>query len=125
MRARDRTRPFQGNNSFTFFHGVNVIDGEILQGFNSAGGPADLNTFRLVRVSQPEVDPHIILREEAASAADFIHLRHRPGNGLYPRSDSLTVRLAEQLQSEPMVLVAAVIAKKVRHAGASGGSMWP
>ena len=72
------------DNAFAFFHEDQLIGFDIFQGIYLATGPADFQQLHFVRFAQTKVDPQIILREVAATAADLVNLlmRFRLARGL-------------------------------------------
>src|SRR5579884_393448 len=59
---------------------------------NAAGGPANGQLIHLRGSPQSEMEPEVILRQIAPSAADFIHLHRGSASNLQPRANSVAVR---------------------------------
>src|SRR5262249_15605497 len=79
---------------------------------DSSGGPADHQGIDLRFAAQPEVQPRIARRFEAAVAANFRLLRQRAGLQLHARAEAIPVRFASnQLHFNP-VTTGSLVAKQ-------------
>jgi len=79
------------------------------------GGPFHFDEIDSLRFAEAEVKAEVALRHDAGAAMDFVHLHMLPGHHADASADSGAIALgAEQLDLDPVLLVAAVIAKKRR-----------
>ena len=68
------------------------------------------------RFSNAEMKSQIPLRHDARSAVDFIHLRMISREHAHPRSNRRAIAFGpDELELDPVLLVATVIAQKRRH----------
>lgn len=59
------------DDSFSLSHSDYLICLNVFYRFNGAAGPADLETVRALRVSQPEVDAKVVLPQIARACLDI------------------------------------------------------
>src|SRR5215471_4966010 len=100
---------------FPLLQNNNPVGLDIFKHFVPAAGPGYFNPLNSRGVAEPEVQPQIVLRHVAASAADFIHLPGARRYYRYPRADSIAVRLcANGLDEEPVLLLSKILQQAQR-----------
>src|SRR5215472_9113854 len=81
-----------------------IIDANACETIDSAGGPANFQLIDTPGFAEPEMNAQIVLRIEATSAADLIHLPMSCGHARDARSDRAAVGLgSDQLQGDPVI----------------------
>ena len=77
------------------------------------GRPFDFDDIYDLGFAQAEVESQVALRHHAGAAVDFIHLSMLAGHNAYTRADGGAIALrADQFDLDPVLLVAAVVAKQ-------------
>src|SRR5580692_2725295 len=79
--------------SRSFFDGLNLIYRQPAEVLGQAAGPANFHPFNLVSFSQPEVNPHVAVRDVTGSASNFIHKGARRSLHTNASSNSVVIRL--------------------------------
>src|SRR5579863_9347103 len=103
------------HNSFSFLYRVEPVGGKVVYDFSFAGGPKDFYAIKVVVRSQAEVDAQVVLRQIAAPAADLIDLNQVSGEGLEAGIQRQTIAFgSRQFKFDPVVMVAALVAKDER-----------
>src|ERR1700686_2343444 len=95
-RGRDGTGPFLDD--------VDGVDAEIVEFFEEAAGPADLDPIDFRCGPQTEVYAHVIVGDEAGAAAHFVYEDAGAGFHADARADSIAIRFcADGAESHPMI----------------------
>src|SRR5215472_6639007 len=99
-----------GNDAGTLQDGIKLVGGEVRERIGFARWPENFHAVDPGRDTQPEMQTQIVLREVAATAMNFVRLRHAAGNHLDARADSEAVALrAGQFETDPMPGVNAMV----------------
>lgn len=104
------------NNSASFADRKNLIGFDLLELFYfSRRGPLHFNKIDDLIFSQAKVKTQVALRHDAGTTVDFVHLDMLAGDDADARANSRAITLgSDQLDCDPVLLIAAVVAEKRR-----------
>ena len=71
---------------------MNLIDGEIVECFDEAAGPADFYGIDFCGGAEAEVDAHVVVGDVAGAAADFVDESAGAGFDSDARADGVAGR---------------------------------